>query len=69
MAMSIVQGVGSFPFLSESVYRYLTTGVAVGIAVEDVDVADNTLRFVVISIIYSLSPYTNAVVHAASVSS
>ena len=44
MAMSIVQGAGSFPFLSE---RYLTTGVAVGIAVEDVDVADNTLRFVV----------------------
>ena len=36
--MSIVQGVGSFPFLSESVYRYITTGVAMGIAVEDVDV-------------------------------
>ena len=45
--MSIIQGGGGFPFLSESVYKYFTTGVCLGIEVENDDIADGTLRFVV----------------------
>ena len=47
VAISIVQGAGGFPFLSETVYKYLTTGVALGVAVEIVDIIDLTLCFVV----------------------
>ena len=46
VAMSIVQGCGGFPFLSEGVYKYFTTGEGLGIAVNNGDVLDSILRFV-----------------------
>ena len=55
VAMSIIQGAGGFPFLAESVYKYLTSGVALGITVENADIADSTLHFVVTKVCISAS--------------
>ena len=55
VAISNVQGAGGFPFLSESVYNYFTAGVALGIAVENLDIIVGTLRFVVNKVIVVLT--------------
>lgn len=44
--MSIVQGCGGFPFLSEGTYKYLSSGEGLGIVMNDEDVVDYTLRFI-----------------------
>lgn len=54
VAMSIAQGAGGFPFLSESVFKYLTTGVALGVTIENTDINDGMLRFVVNKVILIL---------------
>ena len=45
--MSILQGGGGFPFLSDAVYDYLSNGDVFGISVRTEDVSDATLHFVV----------------------
>ena len=45
--MSIIQGGGGFPFLSESVYKYFTDKMCLDIQVESKEIGDGTLRFVV----------------------
>ena len=47
VSMSIVQGCGGFPFLSEGVYKYLSTGIALGMSVKNEDIMDCTVRFVI----------------------
>lgn len=60
--MSIAQGAGGFPFLSESVFKYLTTGVALGVTIENTDINDSMLRFVVNKVILILqTPCTTMV--------
>ena len=54
-AMIIIQGAGGFPFLAKSAYKYLTRGVVLGITVENTDIADSTLHFVVTKVCISAS--------------
>ena len=46
MAMSIVQGSHGLPFLAPPVYEYLVSGKCTGISVENSDVPDMSLQFV-----------------------
>lgn len=52
VAMSIVQGCSGFPFLSEGVYKYFTSGEGLGIVVKNEDVVDYTLRFILNKVLY-----------------
>ena len=47
VSMSICQGGSGIPFVAQPVYRYLCTGKATGINVNNVDIPDHALRFVV----------------------
>ena len=44
--MSIIQGGSGFPFLAPPVYDYLVTGKCTGITVDNRDVPDHLLQFV-----------------------
>ena len=44
--MSITQGGSGFPFLAEPVYHYICTGEYTNVNIDNVDVPDPTLRFV-----------------------
>ena len=52
VGMSILQGCGGFPFLSDGVFKYLTTGEALGVNVKNGDIVDGTVRFVINKVIY-----------------
>ena len=47
VGMSILQGGSGFPFLSDSVYKYLSTGVGLSISVVTEEIGDVTLRFII----------------------
>lgn len=44
--MSMVQGGHGFPFLALPVYEYLVSGRSTGVTLENVDVPDPLLKFV-----------------------
>ena len=57
--MSITQGGNGFPFLSEAVYTYLSTGKYTNIIVDTNDVPGEMLKYAVEKVItnYSMSFY------------
>ena len=54
MAMSIVQGGSGFPFLAPAVYEYLVSGKCTGITLQNSDVPDHTLQFVLSKVSFSI---------------
>ena len=47
ISMSICQGGSGIPFLAQPVYSYLCTGKSTGITVDNADIPDPVLQFVV----------------------
>ena len=47
VAMSIVQGGSGFPFLAPSVYEYFVTGKCTGITVDNGDIPDHMLKYII----------------------